>query len=79
MNQSAERLLHWVREGPELVRALQAELERLRRELMAVRAENDALAHEQEAWEAVVSSVQETTRQMDEMIQKLRGSRRRGA
>jgi small-conductance mechanosensitive channel len=79
MNQSAERLLHWVREGPELVRVLQAELERLRDELTAVRAEKDALAREQETWEAVVNSVHETTRQVDEMIQKLRGSRRRGA
>jgi small-conductance mechanosensitive channel len=79
MSQSAEPLLHWVREGPELVRALQVELERLRGELTAVRAEKDALVREQEAWEAVVDSVHQTTRQMNEMIQKLRGSRRRGA
>jgi FtsZ-binding cell division protein ZapB len=66
-------ITHWQR----LAEAAKEESERLRLELEALRIENEQLRKQQEEWDAVVGSVDETTRRMNDMIGKLRASRRK--
>ena len=65
---------HWRR----LAEAAQEESEQLRQELLELQAENERLRKQREEWDGMIGSVNETTRRMNEMISKLRGSRGKG-
>lgn len=57
------------------IEELRSESERLQQELVELRAENEQLRKQQEGWDAMVGSVDETTRRVNDMIAKLRASR----
>ncbi len=62
---------HWRR----LAEAAREECEQMRREFLELRAENERLRKQQEDWDAMVASVNETTQRMNAMIARLRASR----